>query len=114
MVGCLDEAVHPIRGQTVLVRAPWIKTGMAVKGEATPQYLIPRTDGNIILGGTRQVGNWDTSIDLETANFILKNAYEMCPELSHGEGWEKIQVISHNVGLRPGTSLSLVRSRRAM
>lgn len=25
----------------------------------------------------------------------------MMPELSHGQGWEKIDVISHNVGLRP-------------
>lgn len=107
MIGCLDEDVFPIRGQTVLVRAPWLKTGMSVsgfeKGPTSFSYIIPRTDGNAILGGTMEQGNWDTSINPETAEFILKNAYEICPELSHGQGWEKIDVISHNVGLRPGT-----------
>lgn len=76
------------------------------KGPLSFSYIIPRPDGNVILGGTMQQGNWDTSIDPQTAKFILKNAYEICPELSHGQGWEKIQVISHNVGLRPGAFAS--------
>lgn len=47
------------------------------------------------------VGSWDTSIHHDTTIRILKNAYESMPELSHGKGWEKIEVISANVGLRP-------------
>lgn len=38
---------------------------------------------------------------MNTAERILKECYEICPELSEGRGWEDIQVISHNVGLRP-------------
>ena len=47
------------------------------------------------------VGSWDTSIHHETTLRILKNAYESMPELSKGQGWEKIEIVSSNVGLRP-------------
>ena len=47
------------------------------------------------------VGSWDTSIHQETTLRILENAYEAMPELSKGRGWEEIDVVSSNVGLRP-------------
>jgi D-amino-acid oxidase len=64
-------------------------------------YAIPRPDGNCILGGTMDVGSWDTSIHPETTKRILTCAYDAMPELSKGKGWEAIEVVSCNVGLRP-------------
>ena len=64
-------------------------------------YIIPRPDGLAILGGTMDVGSWDTSIHPETTKRILTCAYEAMPELSKGKGWEAIEVVSANVGLRP-------------
>ncbi|KAL7409162.1 FAD dependent oxidoreductase [Mrakia frigida] len=101
--GVMDEECMPIRGQTVLARAPWLTYGLSVDGfkDGTFVYIIPRPDGNVILGGTMDVGSWDTSIHQETTERILKNAYESMPELSKGQGWEKIEIVSSNVGLRP-------------
>lgn len=71
------------------------------KGEGL--YIIPRPspDGLVICGGTFLVNDWSTVPDLEVAERILRNAYKLCPDLSEGKGWEAIEVVKHNVGLRP-------------
>jgi len=46
--GVEDRDVHPIRGQTVLIRAPWVKfgkTSSCLDGRWT--YVIPRRSGNV-------------------------------------------------------------------
>jgi hypothetical protein len=55
----------------------------------------------VILGGTFLKDDWSTVPDLQVAERILKNAYTLCPELSGRKGWEEIEVVKHNVGLRP-------------
>lgn len=46
--GIEDKDVYPIRGQTILIRAPWVRFGMTIAtenmGEAT--YIIPRRSGD--------------------------------------------------------------------
>jgi glycine/D-amino acid oxidase-like deaminating enzyme len=80
--GVEDRDVHPIRGQTVLIRAPWIrfgKTTTSENGELT--YIIPRRSGDVrwcfapsadierlylnyrsflAEQGTRTIGKWPT------------------------------------------------------
>jgi hypothetical protein len=55
----------------------------------------------VTLGGTFLKGDYSTLPDMATAERILKETYELCPELGGGKGWENIKVVSHNVGLRP-------------
>ncbi len=46
--GVEDRAVYPVRGQTVLLRAPWIKFGKTLSsltGDWT--YILPRRSGNV-------------------------------------------------------------------
>lgn len=142
LIGCMDQAVEPIRGQVILVRAPHVKTDLGLQGappsprtiprpptcadsppprfrhrpgfeDGQPTYIIPRPDGNCILGGSRDAGSWDLSVDAARSETILKRAYTLCPELSHGTGWENIPVIRHNVGLRPSRRASSLLLRRA-
>jgi D-amino-acid oxidase len=47
------------------------------------------------------VGNWDTSTDFELAQKILERCYALNPAISNGGGIEGIEVLRHNVGLRP-------------
>ncbi|ORX38052.1 hypothetical protein BD324DRAFT_624309 [Kockovaella imperatae] len=111
LLGVEDELVYPIRGDTVLIRAPGIKTTMKVLDPNSPQdqqlgkrfYIIPRPGpgDRVILGGTELDNDWDTLPRPETAKRILRDAYAVCPELSGGKGWEAIDVISCNAGLRP-------------
>lgn len=86
--GVADDLVHPIRGHVVKVRAPWVREGFtrqigalggAEGGQRT--YVIPRPDGDVILGGTREVGNWNPYPLEETRRDILQRAVEICPAL---------------------------------
>ena len=63
-------------------------------------YIIPRsgTDGTVLLGGTSQVQNWDTSYNEATAQEIFARCATLEPKLLDKE---KVQILSHNVGLRP-------------
>lgn len=63
-------------------------------------YIIPRAgpDGTVLLGGTVQPHNWDTSYDEKTAQEIFSRCAALAPSLLDKE---KTQILSHNVGLRP-------------
>ena len=45
--GVEDKDVFPIRGQTVLIRAPWVKFGRAINGKDDLTYIIPRRSGDV-------------------------------------------------------------------
>lgn len=50
-----DDAMFPVRGQTVLVK----REARYAKTMNDNRYIIPRPgSGTTILGGTREVGNW--------------------------------------------------------
>ncbi|GAA5849676.1 hypothetical protein JCM9279_001976 [Rhodotorula babjevae] len=85
-----DKSVVPVRGQVLRVRAPWIKTGWtrqvgalggAEGGERT--YVIPRASGDVIIGGTREVDDWEGEPRPGTTRDILRRALEICPALAH-------------------------------
>lgn len=50
--GVQDGALYPTRGQTVIVHAPHIKKTMTHVSSQGMTYVIPRSDGTVILGGT--------------------------------------------------------------
>ncbi|WWD19394.1 hypothetical protein CI109_103854 [Kwoniella shandongensis] len=129
LIGVEDEKVYPARGQTVLVRAPEVKTcymhvegfmaGPLKPGEKPPPepaYIIPRPgpEGHVILGGTYIKDDYSSLPSIPEAERILKACYNLCPALAgpNGKSWKDIEVVSHNVGLRParegGARLELV------
>ncbi|WWC63896.1 uncharacterized protein I303_106501 [Kwoniella dejecticola CBS 10117] len=94
--GVEDKTVFPTRGQVIKVKAPWIKTGWTRQvgdlnggegGERT--YVIPRADGEVILGGTREEGGWEAEPRQETTQNILRRVLEICPELTQGDSDHK-------------------------
>lgn len=58
--GVEDTSVYPVRGQTVLIRAPWIQKCMSLSGgeSAVWTYVIPRRSGDVIIGGTYEADDW--------------------------------------------------------
>lgn len=113
LIGVEDEAMYPAQGQTVLVKAPLVNrctmsTGTvlskATQGEDIA-YIIPRpgSEGHVICGGTYNRGNWCTSPDPREAERILKACYALDPMLAgpNGKSWKDIEIVAHNVGLRP-------------
>lgn len=124
--GINDEAVHPQRGQVVVVNAPWLSTSTLPSYVPRPKhhlpgysivrpqggrevYVIPRGDGTVVCGGTRIVDDWDPTPRPETSRTILERCLRLVPELVHpskrtgltGARVEDVEVLGANVGLRP-------------
>jgi glycine/D-amino acid oxidase-like deaminating enzyme len=111
--GVEDGDVYPTRGQVIKVKAPWIREGFtrqvgslngAEGGERT--YVIPRPSGEVIIGGTREVNDWEAYPREGTKADIMRRAVEICPTLppQHASGsWEVLRsiVLDHLVGFRP-------------
>ncbi|KAH7098323.1 D-amino-acid oxidase [Auriculariales sp. MPI-PUGE-AT-0066] len=110
--GVEDAAVHPIRGQTVLLRAPWVKFGRTFSTEKSWTYIIPRRSGDVIIGGTKGDNDWYPLPRPEMAEDILQRALAIAPELVAPEAREggrtptvedlKKIIIEHGCGFRPG------------
>jgi len=69
-----------------------------------PAYIIPRPgpENQVILGGTYIPNDHSSQPDLAEAERIIKACYKLEPSLApSGGSWEDIEIISHNVGLRP-------------
>jgi len=107
--------LHPIRGQTVLVRGELnaIRTLQAYDeetGETEISYAIPRPgSGTTVLGGCNVKDEWSTEVDEEMTEGILRRARVLVPELmvggkerKQGNRREEFDVIKAQVGLRPG------------
>ena len=45
--GVEDKAMYPVRGQTVLIRAPWVRFGKTEATESDLTYIIPRRNGDV-------------------------------------------------------------------
>ncbi|EIN13895.1 FAD dependent oxidoreductase [Punctularia strigosozonata HHB-11173 SS5] len=104
LFGVEDLALHPIRGQTIIVHSPkaWNECLMVMGDQPSPTgestYIIPRTTpGVVLLGGTFQPHNWDVSVDLTIAGGIWERCAALQPYLKDSE----TRILSHNVGLRP-------------
>lgn len=60
-----------------MLSAPWMKTVWFFGSN----YVIPNTD-NVVLGGTQQKGDWNTTPDLRDTEKILHNIGELFPSLA--------------------------------
>ncbi|KAH8817600.1 D-amino-acid oxidase [Flagelloscypha sp. PMI_526] len=81
--GVEDKTMYPIRGQTVIVRAPWVRFGRAMSSlTGTSTYIIPRRSGDVILGGIREPDDWYPIPRSESTRDILERAFSLCPELA--------------------------------
>ncbi|KAF7323833.1 Nuclear export factor [Mycena kentingensis (nom. inval.)] len=84
--GIEDKDVYPIRGQTVLVRAPWVRFGRAMSSKSGLwTYIIPRRSGDVIVGGIKVDDDWYPIPRPETTQDILQRGFALCPELAPPE-----------------------------
>lgn len=56
--GVEDGTVYPSRGQTVILRAPWVRDGCSLENGDTWTYIIPRRSGDVIIGGIQGIDDW--------------------------------------------------------
>jgi D-amino-acid oxidase len=100
---CDDNAMYPIRGQTVLVRItpPPLLTCIFLHDSTPVTYIVPRTGTDMyFLGGTNDAGDWDA---LPTPS-VIASIMTRCRGMM--KGWvaedAEIEIIKEQVGLRPG------------
>ncbi|KAJ7722839.1 D-aspartate oxidase [Mycena metata] len=85
--GVEDKTVTSVRGQTVVLHAPWVKFGATrrkIENEFI-SYVIPRHNGNIVLGGTLNVDDWYPLPREETKIAIMEKALALWPEIAPPE-----------------------------
>ncbi|OBZ77747.1 D-amino-acid oxidase [Grifola frondosa] len=85
--GVEDADVYPVRGQVVMVRAPWIGFGRTESHleQGLWTYIIPRKNGDVILGGTKVDNDWYPVARPSTTTDILQRCLALCPELAPAE-----------------------------
>jgi D-amino-acid oxidase len=91
-----DATVEPIRGQVVRLRSDQVtRITMVDAGPLAYAYIMPHR-GEVVVGGTRDYGEWDRTPDGAVTAHLLDKAAALEPVLAGAE------VIDVKVGLRPG------------
>ena len=88
-----DDAVYPMRGQTLLVDAPQIQRGYMDNSAIT--HIFPRADG-VLLGGVKRDNDWELAIDPAITRGIMAGVAAIEPSLAEAPP------LRHFSGLRPG------------
>ncbi|OJT12710.1 D-amino-acid oxidase [Trametes pubescens] len=81
--GVEDKDVYPVRGQVVIIRAPWVDFGRTASHaeQGLWTYIIPRRSGDVILGGTKEDNDWYPVARPEMTTNILERCLALFPEL---------------------------------
>lgn len=87
--------LEPVKGQLmVLAGVPRAFRGPVYAGAG---YLIPRSDGRLVVGTTYERAGYDTRPTLDAQRFLADWATRWCP------GLRDLPVVDFQAGLRPGT-----------
>jgi glycine oxidase len=93
--------VRPVKGQVVRLRCdprhPFV--GRTVRGlvRGTGVYLVPRADGEVVVGATVEEQGFDTSVTAGGVYELLRDAHTLLP------GVTELSLVETLAGLRPGT-----------
>lgn len=93
--------VRPVKGQILRLRAPdGVAPGFrhVIRGYADgePVYLVPRADGEVVLGATVEE-RADTTVTAGAVQRLLRAGVDLLPELAE---YDLVEAVA---GLRPGT-----------
>jgi glycine oxidase len=84
---------RPVKGQMLsIVGGPALRH--VIRGE---RYLVPRSDGRILVGASVEEAGYDKRTDIDTIQQLYRTAIAMVPALAGG------RILESWAGLRPGT-----------
>ncbi|CAG8792703.1 4607_t:CDS:10 [Gigaspora margarita] len=104
--GVKDFNLYPVRGQSVIMQLSqscldWACFRHSYNGDdALETFIIPRENGEVMLGGTREKDNDSTEIEHSVAQKIIQRCFATRPDFLKDT---KVQLTlkGHRVGLRP-------------
>lgn len=95
-----DPEMKIIRGQTVLVKQQYPKTITRQNRDGSWAFLVPRPlGGGTIVGGTKEIEDWEARPRPETQQRLLRQCVETFPDFVGCV--DEFEVIKDNVGRRP-------------
>ncbi|KIJ14603.1 D-aspartate oxidase [Paxillus involutus ATCC 200175] len=110
--GIEDKNIYPIRGQTILLRAPWVKYGRSLSGaDGSYAYFMPRCTGDVLMGGIIGTNDWNPVPSAEDREIVLTRALALSADLAppsiratREPTIEDLRplIIDEGCGLRPG------------
>ena len=87
--------VRPVKGQRILLRKPGFLPKCPVHNFSA--YVVPWTDGNLLVGATREEGKFDEETTAEGIQRMLSAAIDSFPALRDAS------FVSARAGVRPGS-----------
>ena len=91
--------VRPVKGQVVRLRSatPFLRRCVRGLVRGSSVYLVPRADGEIVVGATQEELGFDTKVTAGGVWELLRDARELLP------GITELEFAEVNAGLRPGS-----------
>lgn len=105
LAGVPDEVVPPVRpvkGQVVRLTvpkryAPFLSRTVRAVVRGGPLYLVPRENGELVIGATSEELGWDTTVTAGGVYELLRDAHELMP------GITELPLTETQAGLRPAS-----------
>lgn len=97
--GLAPEAVvvRPVKGQILRLRDPAAQPLVGHNLRGLDAYLVPRSDGEVVVGATVEEQGYDTTVTGGAVHELLRAALELVPDLG------ELTLVETAAGLRPGT-----------
>ncbi|MFH8747047.1 glycine oxidase ThiO [Streptomyces rimosus] len=97
--------VRPVKGQVLRLRmpeglpggVPFLSRTVRAVVRGGPLYLVPREDGELVVGATTEELGWDTTVTAGGVYELLRDAHELVP------GITELPLVETRAGLRPGS-----------
>ncbi|MEU9360054.1 glycine oxidase ThiO [Streptomyces sp. NPDC048301] len=105
-LGGVPEAVlppvRPVKGQVLRLRvppayAPFLSRTVRAVVRGSQVYLVPRADGELVVGATTEEMGWDTTVTAGGVYELLRDAHELVP------GITELPLTETRAGLRPSS-----------
>jgi glycine oxidase len=97
----LDGLVRPVKGEILRLRPRPGVVGPRRTLRATVQghsvYLVPRTDGELVVGATQREAGFDTTVSAGAVYALLRDARAIFPAI------DEFELAEASAGLRPGS-----------
>ncbi len=90
----VDVAVRPVKGQVLRLRG---KAGIERNIRGLEVYIVPRPDGEVVIGATVEERGFDTTVTAGAVHDLLRAAVELVPDVT------ELELVEISAGLRPGT-----------
>ncbi|KJF17726.1 glycine oxidase ThiO [Acidithrix ferrooxidans] len=96
------DSLRPVRGEVIRIRTnkftPAPERIVRYLVEGRPGYIVPRLDGEIVIGATQEEKGFDASTKVRSTYELLRDALRVIPALG------EMEIAEINVGFRPATN----------